>query len=964
MLSDIEFSQLCVKLKLPQTTVAYINRVRRNPPSEGVQSIGNAVSGFYPSAKMQETKQFRNRTLVFPAVLMAEYNQRVLEYHDKPEALKLRWVSTSGRTTETTISPDFLVIEEDAIAYEEWLSEETLIKQSKRMPNRYQRTEDGGWCCPPGIEAAGKLGLEYRIRTERDINLIVTDNTLFLGSYLRPKKGWRTFPTTPNEWLKRLAVDKEQAAAAIDVVKQNEGISLEDLRKRLDAGVEKTIESIGKTADLLNSLIVAGSLYVNLEKERLAQPEHAHVFTSPAVAAAYVILPVRSNAWYPDMSIQAVTLDPGEALLVNDTPWTVISTDSHQTALLSEANKIWKVPNSVLDEMIKAGEVTAPKVTDAQSLRPAARERLDGAGPQDYKRATYRWKMIAHLIKPNQPVPLNLPPARTLRDWVKKYKDAERQYGLGYIGLLDNTKAKGRRTGRFTEDELQLAESYIVNEWETYTQPSIEMVYKLYVACCAEQGILKPVSYRKMCDMANKRPVHESRKARKGSKGAYPVEPQYYSLKFNTPRHGSAPMTVAHIDHTQVDARLRSSQNGKRMEKPWLTLLICAFSRRILALYMSFHAPSYISCMMVLRECMRRHGRLPDSIVCDKGREFQGEYFASMLAENGSTLFTCPSKPRYGSVIERLFGTANRQLFWNLKGNTRLMRNPRAVSKAANPKMHAVWTLPALYATTCEWAYKVYDTRIHKTLGESPRDAYYSGIDSSGRREGATRAYDEQFIWSTCPPTPKKTAIIQTSGVLVNNLYYWHDLMRSRVGEVVPVKFDPHEMGYVLAYIQKRWRKCEVQRREFVGQSSMVVKLTAQLLREENERRGLSKTITDKGLAEFFVQIRHNEALLAQQHEDREHELILDVIKGTRSYESLFPKPKVSRRVVALVGAGNGHSAEMRGSPFVTAPARRGRVDAAQPLMRIGGGSPTALIDDHDDGDDDYIEPIETRTKP
>jgi hypothetical protein len=147
----------------------------------------------------------------------------------------------------------------------------------------------------------------------------------------------------------------------------------------------------------------------------------------------------------------------------------------------------------------------------------------------------------------------------------------------------------------------------------------------------------------------------------------------------------------------------------------------------------------------------------------------------------------------------------------------------------------------------------------------------------------------------------------------------------------------------------------------------MVVKLTAQLLREENERRGLNKSLTDKTMAEFFMEIRHNETLLAQQHRDRELAPVLDVIKGTRSHDSLLPASNVSHPTLALVGARIGHGAASNGSPFVSS-ARPGRPDAGKPLVRIGVATGTAFDDgDYDDGDDDDdgpIETIKTRRKP
>ena len=87
--------------------------------------------------------------------------------------------------------------------------------------------------------------------------------------------------------------------------------------------------------------------------------------------------------------------------------------------------------------------------------------------------------------------------------------------------------------------------------------------------------------------------------------------PSIIELDMKTPRHGDRPFEIGHIDHTELDVEMISAHTGQVLGRPWMTLLIDAFSRRVLAFYLTFDAPSYRSCMMILRECVRRHRRLP-----------------------------------------------------------------------------------------------------------------------------------------------------------------------------------------------------------------------------------------------------------------------------------------------------------------------------------------------------------------
>src|SRR6266699_3384225 len=129
-------------------------------------------------------------------------------------------------------------------------------------------------------------------------------------------------------------------------------------------------------------------------------------------------------------------------------------------------------------------------------------------------------------------------------------------------------------------------------------------------------------------------------------------------LELKTPRHGDRPFEICHADHTELDIELTDTTGAHRLGRPWMTLMIDAFSRRILAVHLDFEEPSYRSCMMMLRECVRRHSRLPQCLVVDGGSEFHSTYFEALLARYECTKKTRPpAQARFGSLVERAFGT-------------------------------------------------------------------------------------------------------------------------------------------------------------------------------------------------------------------------------------------------------------------------------------------------------------------
>jgi putative transposase len=393
------------------------------------------------------------------------------------------------------------------------------------------------------------------------------------------------------------------------------------------------------------------------------------------------------------------------------------------------------------------------------------------------------------------------------------------------------------------------------------------------MAC--DRRTLPSPSLKTFCRAVQLRPGFEQTTKRQGRRAAYAQEDFYWELALTTPRHGDRPFEIVHIDHTELDVETVCSRTGRVLGRPWLTLLMDAYSRRILALYLTFDSPSYRSCMMVLRECVRRHARLPQIIVVDGGREFQSVYFETLLARYECTKKNRPAaKPRFGSVCERLFGTTNTQFVHNLKGNTQITRLVRQVTQSVNPKGQAVWPFEDLHRRLTEYAYEVYDTSHHAGLSQSPREAYETGIATTGQRTHKLIAYDREFLVHTLPTTTKGTAKVAPGrGVKIHNLYYWSDAFRAPdiQGQHLPVRYDPFDAGTAYAYVNKEWTECHSEYfAAFHGRSEKEMMLASQELRKLNQLPTGTFVVTSRRLAEFLESVQAEEVLLEQRLNDAE----------------------------------------------------------------------------------------------
>ncbi|GER89911.1 hypothetical protein KDW_40730 [Dictyobacter vulcani] len=300
--------------------------------------------------------------------------------------------------------------------------------------------------------------------------------------------------------------------------------------------------------------------------------------------------------------------------------------------------------------------------------------------------------------------------------------------------------------------------------------------------------------------------------SRRGKRAAYALDPALAYLDQTPPRHGERPFERTHMDHTELDILLVSSVTGKPLAKPWATFLTDAYSRRILACYVTYDPPSYRSAMMAFRLCVKQYGRLPQELVVDRGPEFGSVYFESLLARCFMTkLERPPQQPRFGSVIERLFGKTNTELLNQLRGNTQASKVPRQMTDEVDPKRLAVWTLDAFARRLTEYCLEVYDQMEHRALFQSPREAFAQGMLRAGSRAHTMIPYSEAFLIQTRPST--RTGVVkihQSRGITVNGLQYWHECMRSPAvfGKSVPVRYEPYNMGFAYAYIDGQWIEC------------------------------------------------------------------------------------------------------------------------------------------------------------
>jgi putative transposase len=791
---------------------------------------------------MGRSIQFESQ-VEFVGIYGMERDNDVLEYYDQSSRIPLSYRARSGHKTTQWHTPDFFVLRRSSVGWEEWKPASALDGLAVSMPARYQQTGGGQWHCPLGETYAAQFGLTYCLRSDAEYHPLEIQNLKFLQDF----------------WAHDVPPHPEQEALALTRIKAHPGIRLSELlRVYPDLPV-----------DIVWALISQRRAFTDLSATLLTRHEQIILYGEEAEANQ-----ARRTSEVPLDMLASVSEFAWDGRL-----WQIEAmTDPVQ--LRPEVGETLLLPLTEFQRLQADGLLWEVSQASPSPTTPEIREALAKASKKSQQEANRRLREILAYAR-GEPVTTSL---RSVRRWWHAYQEAETRFGCGYLGLLDRVAQRGNRTTRIPEASMQLLQAHLQTHYAAPQAKSAAAVYRLYQDQCEQQGI-PPVSERTFYRIRADFTTTEVIAARRGRRAAY-ASASFYWLDQTTPRHGERPFALAHLDHTELDIELISSVTGKPLGRPWATFLTDAYSRRILACYVTYDPPSYRSVMMVFRECVRRHQRLPQECMVDRGSEFGSVYFETLLARYFVTKKERPaSQPRTGSVIERLFGTVTTQLLHQLLGNTQASKQPRLLTREVDPRRLAVWTLPRFSARLCQYAYEVYDQMDHQALGQRPRESFAQGMQLAGLRTHRLVPYSEEFLLLTCPTTRTGCAKLDRArGILVNGLRYSHPLMRSSRdgGTCVPVRYEPFDMSRAYAFVEGQWLPCTADAfLQVQGRSEREWELILSEWREQQRQHG-KKRVTVNGplLAQFLQEIMTEERLLLQQQRDHEGQAIREAIVG------------------------------------------------------------------------------------
>lgn len=839
MLKNSELKDLFDRLNIPPTGRKYVEQVRQSPPKRRVKDGKSNVTVRFPSQKMGHIIQCESRTAEHVFVLGCEISPHILEIWDQGGYLTLHYKDSKGRNRGHREVFDFLTIERDEIAIVQCKKEDELEKWEARNPMRFSRDSENKWRSIAGEDAASMYGLSYRVWMPERSSVLLARNADYLLDY----------------------IDEDVPEALASRVHQIKKLVAEQNVIRLDRLIDR-IDSV----DAVLFAIAKFEVTFDWENDLACRPEVAFVYSSEVYLSAHKSCRSMSdNATNP-----AVQLSIGSSCKWDSRNWRVLNVGDATITLQSESLDIVTLKKSDIIYLIGTGKLFVEAVcsgTDEllQLIQRTSEQQLNDALIRNEKLSAWMRgnKEVAQLKD------------RTARDWRSRYQDAERKYGTGVFGLIFDTSSRGNRRSRLNNEQEQILKESFEEDFESHEAITYRAAYTLYLQRSVERGV-ESVTYPTYCSRAKKRCQVNQIERRQGKKAAYQIRHQYQNYEGKEleepPVHGDRAWGIAHLDHTELEIELYSSITGESLGRPWLTLLIDAYCRYVLAFWLSFEKPSYRSVMMVMRRCVERFFRVPRAIMVDQGAEFHSIYTEVLFAHCKIEKRDRPaSQPRFGSPVERMLGTTQSQFIHALSGNTKNRRLLRGLSKSHDPSGHACWPPDKFNDRLEEYIFDVYPRLNHSGIAETPLSRFERSQVHDGDRAFTRIPYDDVFYILTLPEVSGRTRRVRKGTITVFGLEYsgYSRPLGPFNGQSIPVKYDPYNPLYTWGYIDGKWERLicthDILREYSERQLRMAyMEVTARLRKTSKAYREVPFLLID-----FLSDVKAQEKLLLAEKEAR-----------------------------------------------------------------------------------------------
>ena len=816
-------------------------------PVRRARSGGSNVVVRYASLKMGCGVQCESRNVELALVELCEFSPEVRFYVCQPGKLSVSRRNVKGQMKANWVVPDFLVVSLEGIYLVECKPPSTLRRDAASANPRFVWDDAAGWRWLAAEAAAAELGLGFRVFSSEKVNPTWHRNVRFLADFLEID-----------------CPDPEIARAF-----------MKDLSKAGSMRIDEALALPNMKPEVLWWLIARDTVWPDLEFELLREGDMSSVHSSKArmIASRQRRSPVSDAAL--SHRVNTVQIEPGARFCWNNTPYTVVNRTVEKVVLRPDTNggKCFSISLEDVREFVATGAITGEESEEVDSILRRCDELLRNASDKDLENANkhYGW-LMEYRETGRIPAGTSL---RSIRRYEAQYQIGDRVYGGGYYGLI---RRQGRRRGKpdLGEKQREVLKQVVEKFVNDKKSGRLSNAYARLKAICKERGI-SPVPCRETLRLALKRkPKHEVVVGREGQRAADEVSGPLVTDDPVIPRKADRAWQVGHIDHLLVKVELVSGDNGAPLGKAWLTLIIDDRTRMPLAMWLSFDEPSRVAVFKVLFDCVKRHNRVPDNIVVDQGPEFNSKDVEGAFARLKTNKIERPGgKARFGSVMERMFGTANVRLVHELPGNVKRASRSRSRSRTHDPKRNATLSLRRLQEILEEWLFDQYPGHVHKSLGREPREVFAADQAYSGERAARYIVNDRRLRMVFASTPDRQTRRVAEGGIImVDYLRYHHRALLAGdvVGSNVPVKLNAEDSSVVHVRVRGEWITCELTdgNADLAGRSRKEVKLLVEELRQRYRVGAKGAELNAEKIGRHLRRLDYGEEVARQVERDKE----------------------------------------------------------------------------------------------
>lgn len=400
--------------------------------------------------------------------------------------------------------------------------------------------------------------------------------------------------------------------------------------------------------------------------------------------------------------------------------------------------------------------------------------------------------------------------SRTARRYKARIAEGKK-YGLSaFQALIPRIDRRGNRNSKLAQEVKSFLADYLDSkDFSDARDISKNNAYAEYTtkAKCAHEH-LKPASFKTFSTYIAELDQVEHARRRKGRRGANAAKsPSETSLRIIK---DTVPFALTTIDHYNIDLHIVLGRDGKHVKtaKCWLSALIDLATKEVLGWYISLHPPSRVSCAMVIRDCIRRHGRVPAVIITDRGQDFRSHYFSAMLRNFDIERRLRPaSESKYGAEVERLFLEFKQEHLDRLPGNTKGIAHNRSVSSSHSPTNTATLLPEDLLYELDLWL----SWRRTQLIGAAIETTEEKVESKSNRFDFiGTKAVLDHTAYVLTAITDKRYKVDPQRGIHTGDgLHFWHPrLAEVKRGGRVEVRKEPEDPYRIYALVNGSWITC------------------------------------------------------------------------------------------------------------------------------------------------------------